>query len=210
MTRSALKILACRSPLDMQVYTAHMGWIAAFVILQLALSIRALPWIWALRERWLAAAGLGVALISAWLHQFALCGASIALLLLTGLVAPDELKDRGARAYVLALIACGAFWPAFGVLTGAWRQVSASGALPTHPWLGLVEHLGGFPRVFDEILRPWGRTMPVLTMGVSLLGAALAVLVVSTATQSIGGHPSAHDAAPRVDTGGWSARARTH
>jgi hypothetical protein len=160
--------------LGMQVYTAHMGWIVAFVILQLALSIRTLPWIWALRERWLAAVGLCVALISALLHQFALCGASIAVLLLTGLVAPDEFKKRGARGYVLALVACCAFWPVFGVVTDVWREESS-----THHWLGLVEHLGGFPRVFDEMLRPWGRTMPMLTIGVSLLGAALAVLVVS-------------------------------
>ncbi len=158
---------------DMQVYTAHLGWIVAFVILQLALSIRTLPWIWALRERWLAAVGLCVALISALLHQFALCGASIAMLLLTGLVAPDELKGHGARGYVLALVAGCAFWPAFGVVTDVWRQGSS-----THHWLGLVEHLVGFPRVFDEMLRPWGRTMPVLTIGVSLLGAALAVLVI--------------------------------
>jgi hypothetical protein len=163
---------------DMQVYTAHMGWIVLFVILQLALSIRTLPWIWALRERWLAAVGLCVALISALLHQFALCGASIAVLLLTGLVAPDELKGRGARAYVLALVACCAFWPAFGVITDTWRHVSSGDAVTTHHWLGLAQHLGGFPRVFDEILRPWGRTMPVLTIGVSLLGAALTVLVI--------------------------------
>ena len=116
------------------------GWVA-FVILQLALSVRTLPWIWSLRGRWLAVAGICVALISALLHQFALGGASIAVLLLTGLVAPDELKDRRARAYVLALLACCAFWPTFGLITDAWRQVSASGALPTHAWLGLVEHL---------------------------------------------------------------------
>jgi Dolichyl-phosphate-mannose-protein mannosyltransferase len=166
--------------MDLQVYTAHGGWIAAFVILQLALSLRALPWIWALRARWLAAAGVGLALLSAWLHQFALCGACIALLLLTGLVEPADLKDRGARAYALALLACCVFWPAFGVLTGAWREVSSSGAPTTHAWLGLAQHLGGFPRVFDEIARPWGKTLPVLTVGVSLLGAALAVLVLSS------------------------------
>jgi hypothetical protein len=163
----------------MQVYTAHLGWMVPFVILQLALSIRTLPWIWTLRERWLAAVGLCVALISALLHQFALCGASVAVLLLTRLVAPEEFTGRGARAYLLQLVACCAFWPAFAVVTGAWPQVASSGAIPPHHWLGLVEHLSGFPRVFDEILRPWGRTMPVLTIGVSLLGAALTVLVIS-------------------------------
>jgi hypothetical protein len=164
--------------LDLKVYTAHPVWISAFVLLQLALSIRALPWIWALRERWLAAAGLGLVLISAWLHQFALAGAGIGLLLLTGLVAPGELTDRPARPYIWALIACGVFWPAFGILTGAWRELSANSVLTTHPWLGLAQHLGGFPRVFDEIVRPWGRTMPGLTVGVSLLGAALGLFVI--------------------------------
>jgi Dolichyl-phosphate-mannose-protein mannosyltransferase len=164
--------------MDLQVYTAHGDWIAALVILQLALSFRAVPWIWAMRARWLAAAGLGVALLGAWAHQFALCGASIALLLLTELVAPADLKARGARAYALALLVCCAFWPAFGVLTGAWRKISPDDVLTTHLWLGLAQHLGGFPRVFDEILRPWGKTLPVLSVGVSLLGAALAALVI--------------------------------
>jgi hypothetical protein len=164
--------------MDMQVYTAHMGWIVAFVILQSGLALRALAWLWTLRDRWLAAAGLGIALVSAWLHQFALCFMSIAVLVLTELVEPHELTDRRSRAYVLALLACVAFWPAFGVITGAWRQAWPGGAVSTHPWVGLLEHLGGFPRVFDEVLRPWGRTIPVLTVGVSLLIGALAVQVV--------------------------------
>ena len=167
-------------PMVLQVYTAHGGLIAAFVILQLALSLRAFPWIWAMRARWLAAAGLCLALLSAWLHQFALCGASVALLLLTELVAPADLKARGARAYAFALLACFAFWPAFGVLTGAWRQISPDDVFTTHPWLGLAQHLGGFPRVFDEMLRPWGKTLPVLTVGISFFVAALAVLVLFT------------------------------
>ena len=163
----------------MEIYRTHLGWIAAFVILQAALCIHALPWIWAHRERWLAALGLCVALVSAWLHQFALCGVSIALLLLTGLVEPGELKGRGPRAYGSALLASALFWPAFGVLTGAWRQPSANAAATTHRWLGLAQHLTGFPHLFDEIVRPWGRAMPVLTVGVSLLGAALALIVIS-------------------------------
>jgi hypothetical protein len=164
--------------LDLKVYTAHPVWISAFVLVQLALSIRALPWVWARRERWLAAAGLGLVLVSAWLHQFALCGVSIALLLVTGLVTPHEFKDRPARPYLWALVVCAVFWPAFGLLTGAWRELAPNGVLSTHPWLGLAQHLGGFPRIFDEIVRPWGRTMPGLTVGVSLLGTALGVFVI--------------------------------
>jgi hypothetical protein len=165
--------------MDLQVYTFHWGWIGAFVVLQLALCTRALPWIWALRERWLAALGLGLVLISAWLHQFALCSAGIPLLLLTGLIAPEELKGPGARAYGLALIACYAFWPAFAVHTGAWWNISASDSASTHSWLGLAQHLGGFPRVFDGVVRPWGRAVPQLSVGLSLLCAALAVLAIA-------------------------------
>ena len=32
----------------LEVYRAHWGWIAAFALLQSALCLRALPWIWAL------------------------------------------------------------------------------------------------------------------------------------------------------------------
>ena len=164
---------------NMEVYRTHMGVIGAFVILQAALCIRVLPWIWAQRGRWLAALGLCLVLVSAWLHQFALCAVSIALLLLTGLVEPAELKGRGPRAYGWALATSAAFWLAFGVLTGAWRTPSANAAASTHHWIGLGQHLSGFPHLFDEILRPWGMAMPELTVGVSLLGAALAVLVIS-------------------------------
>jgi hypothetical protein len=104
---------------------------------------------------------------------------SVAVLLLTNLATPDDLHGRGPRAYVLALVACCAFWLAFGVVTDAWQEAPSSGVVPTHHWLALVEHLSGFPRVFDETFRPWGRTMPVLTIGLSFLGAVLTVLVIS-------------------------------
>ena len=64
-------------------------------------------------------------------------------------------------------------------LTEAWRQAWSGGAVTTHrvAWLG-SSILAGSPDVLDEVLRPWGRAIPVLTVGVSLLIGALALRVV--------------------------------
>src|SRR6185437_12491961 len=161
---------------DLGVYAHHPAWMALYLLVPCTLSLWAARWLWSLRTQWLAACGLGVALASALLHQFALCGVTLAIVLLTGLVRPAQFTQRAARAYLPAILACAAFWPAFALATGVWSH-PAPDVASQHSWLGLALQLGGYPDIVGQILRPWGRAVPWLGIGIVLLTTTLAVLV---------------------------------
>ena len=167
--------IATAGPGWILTYTAHPGWMSLLLLIIAGVAGRALAWVWSLRARWLAAATLCLALVGAIFHQFAMSVACLAVASLAGLVEPQEWKVRGARRFLLALAALALFWLAFGMATGAWRDAVEGSTTAANRWFGLAEHLAGFPNVFGEILRPWGRTMPLLTLGVLLLTGVLVV-----------------------------------
>lgn len=152
------------------------GWMLLYLLVPCTLSLWAARWVWSLRTQWLAACGLGLVLVSALLHQFALCGASLAIVLLADLVQPAQFTQRPARPYLPAILACAAFWAAFGLTTHVWNHPPADDA-SQHAWLGLALQLGGYPDIVGSILRPWGRTVPWLAIGIVLLAITLAVLL---------------------------------
>lgn len=155
---------------DWSRYRGRVVWIVLFLAGPLALGVASLPWIWSLRSRWMAAVGACVALASALTHQFALCAIACALLLLTGLVTWPEIAQRAVRLFFLALAACLAFWVAFGLLTHGWHEIVLPGTVASsHRWLAVAQHLAGYPDVFGEIVRPWGRTLPLLSTGSAVL-----------------------------------------
>lgn len=161
----------------MVAYIAHPAWMALLLLVVVGCAVPAAAWVWSLRSRVLAAVALCLALLGAISHQFVLCVACLAMVSLSGLVEPQEWRGRGARRFLLCLAVLAGFWLAFGLVTGAWRELRPETTAGANRWLGLAEHLGGFPRVFGEILRPWGRTMPLLTLGASLLTSALIVRI---------------------------------
>ena len=196
---------------DLGIYAHHPAWMALYLLVPCALSLWAARWVWSLRTHWLAACGLGLALVGALVHQFALCAASLALVLLADLVRPAQFRERAARAYLPAILACAAFWAAFGVATGVWSHPNADLATQ-HSWMELAIRLGGYPDIVGQILRPWGRTVPWLGIGIVLLAIALAVLLTRREVQharvvgtlliltlvlmlAVGAHPL-----PRVET----------
>lgn len=77
----------------------HPLW-AAIALVPLAAAGYALRWVWQLRHRWIAAAGLLAALGAAVLHQYAAVATIVLLLLLTGLVRREEFAGRAARPYL--------------------------------------------------------------------------------------------------------------
>jgi hypothetical protein len=97
-------------------------------------------------------AGLWLVLLSAIAHAFTAAIGLLALLLLTDLLDRRELASRRARPFWLALLALLAFWVAYDLSSGR----------PS------FELLFGFPDFFERIGRPWGRTLPVLTLGILL------------------------------------------
>lgn len=146
-------------------YSRHPAWMLALLVLPLPLIASSFRWLWTLRDRWLTLLGLTLICLGALLHQFVLCLFSLLLVLLMGLLQPTELRQRGARAFLLAVAICAAFWTAFGLSTGAWTDTTPHVGALSGRWLGLLEHLCGYPDVFGQFLRPWGRTLPAVTVG---------------------------------------------
>jgi uncharacterized membrane protein YhaH (DUF805 family) len=151
---------------------AHLGWLIA-ALLPLGVASVSLRWIWSLRHRWLAASGLALTLLAVLAHQLLLGAALIAILVLSRLVSWEELRAREARVYLLALAGSAAFWLLFGLSThSGWTGAEASG---TPKLVALIYQLAGFPGVIEELIRPWGRTLPLLSLCLLVAFVALAV-----------------------------------
>lgn len=160
--------------LDIQLPSSSF-WIA-LAALPVAAWLASLRWIWSLRSRWLAACGLLVAATAALAHQLLISVAVLVLLLLAGLVNWRELIERPARLYLASLALSALYWLSVGFGTDAWI------ADATHPSLAELSQivalkLFGFPNVIDEIVRPWGRTLPLWS--VCLFGALAGLVFVA-------------------------------
>jgi hypothetical protein len=144
------------------------GW-GAGLLLPLGFACAALPWIWSYRRRWLAGAGLLAALTAAGLHLFVVTGGLLVLMLFARLIEWEDLSGRRARYFQIALASLFVFWLAFEFRTGAAGTAAS-----------LTQHLFGFPSIYDEVIRPWGRTLPILSAGLLLTFVYLAWTTVST------------------------------
>ena len=103
---------------------AHPGWslvMAAPVVTALA----ALPWIWRLRQRWLAAAGAALVLLLALVHQFAAAASVLLLMLLARVLKPVDLRTRGASTYFGAILASLVAWACLGLFSDLVRKNGA-------------------------------------------------------------------------------------
>ena len=136
-------------------------------LIPLAFAGWSLRWIFGLRERWLAAAGLLLALGAALLHQFLVVVAVLALLLMARMLDWRELLDRRAWPFLGAIALTTVFWLAFGLGTAAWRP---SPAMPLSDIVvNLAYQLIGFPDVLEMIARPWGQAVPILGLSILVL-----------------------------------------
>jgi uncharacterized membrane protein len=150
-------------------------WIA-MAALPVAAWLASLRWIWSLRSRWLAACGLLVAATAALAHQLLIAVALLALLLLAGLIHWRELIERPARLYLASLALAALYWLSVGFGTDAWIAGESPPSLAGLAQIVALK-LFGFPNVIDEIVRPWGRTMPLWS--VCLFGALAGLMFVA-------------------------------
>jgi hypothetical protein len=145
----------------------HPLWAGVF-LLPVGIAVGSLRWIWSRRRDWLVAAGLCVALAGAAGHAFTFSAGVLALMLLLGLIDWRELSAPAARWFLLALGAFFAFWFAYSQLSGSWSgdaglRIVSRVALPA-PY----HHLFGYPDVYDDILLPWARAVPILSLELAL------------------------------------------
>ena len=132
----------------------HWPWCVAFLI-PLGLAGAAGDFIAGFRSRWMSCAGLGLILVAGLAHAFTAALGLLALLLLLELISWSELTAARCRPFWAALLASLLFWLAYTHWAGG------------NAFQGLVNQ----PDVFQRILRPWGRTMPLLTVA-AMLGIA--------------------------------------
>ena len=117
-------------------------------------------------ERRLATAGLGTALAMAAAHSFAAAAGIYVLLLLSRLIEPPRWPRPGF--FLSAAASFAVFWLAFSL----WTGVSDGAFLALGPLgsAGFVLHqLLGFPDVYEAVIRPLGRTMPLWSVALALL-----------------------------------------
>jgi hypothetical protein len=141
----------------------HPGWTCGF-LLPLGVAAASLPWIWSRRREWLLAAALCAALAGAVGHEFIFTGGVLTLMLLLRLIDWRELTARNARWFLFAIAAFVVFWLAFAHWTDNWStdagiRIVSRVALPA-----AYQHLLGFPDIYDDILLPWGRAVPLLSL----------------------------------------------
>jgi hypothetical protein len=109
------------------------------------------------------------------LHQYLAAASTLILLLLLGLLDPRELAARAARPFWLSILASAAFWLAYCSLTGVWNaDVSAASTIP-NKMMAIAQYLLGFPNILQEIVRPWGRVLPQLAIGLVIAFSSLIV-----------------------------------
>jgi hypothetical protein len=165
------------SPAPRLMLGLHGAWIL-LALLPVGLSLKSLRWLWSLRDRWLAASGLGLGLAMALLHQIAASFFILVLILLVRLVGWRELLERRAISFPAALATCAAFWIAFGIFSNGWfGETTEAGLLSIDKLIALYENLAGFPHILQSIIKPWGRAIPLLSV---FLFIALSALTVRT------------------------------
>jgi hypothetical protein len=134
-------------------------------LLPLTIAYKALLWPFKIRERWLAALGLVLILAATFLHQFLIVVLVLLLLLLCRIVRIDELIEM--PIFILAILATGLYWFAFGLSTDHWRsgELIDLGDIA----VALVYQLFGFPDFLDLIARQSARVMPKMALSLFLL-----------------------------------------
>ena len=143
------------------------------LLLPSVLAAPALRWIGAFRDRWLTCAGLTVVLLAAAVHMFAIAAGILLLMLLVGLVAREELDPRRARYYWLALGTFMIYWFICAASSVALAEEAGRSAAKNGAATSIFLYLFGFPDLYDQVVRPWGYTLPFLSLGI---GAATGYL----------------------------------
>jgi len=145
----------------------HAGWFA-LAIAPLLIACFALRWIWTLRTRPYLVVGLLAALLAAIAHQFLIVLAVGLLLLLTRLTTWNELFNRRAWSFHVAIGLLALFWVAFGIAATDWSALEF--ASHARRVAMLAYGLFQFPDFIGVVIRPWARAVPHL-------GAVLLLLV---------------------------------
>ena len=138
----------------------HAAW-ACTLLIPVVLAIPAVRWTTSFRGSWLAFGGLCAALVAAAAHAFLLVASLLMLMLLMRIIDLRALGWQRARY----------FWLTLGAFFVIWALAGAADGLIAHGWTATstlaetARQLFGFPNIYDHVLRPWLRTLPILSLG---------------------------------------------
>jgi hypothetical protein len=120
----------------------------------------------------LPALGLIAVLGCAALQQFELAAGIVVVLLLLSILGWRDLTGKAARPLHAAVLSWLLFWVAFGMASHDWH---AEGLSPLHTVLLLGYEFARLPDLVREVAMPWGRTVPILGLGLFILIAAACI-----------------------------------
>ena len=160
------------NPMPLTLLPAHPGWLLLFAI-PFGISLLAVRWVWAQRDRPLVVAGLVVALGAALVHQFLVVGAALALLLILRSMRWQDLFQRASAPFHLSIGTCAVFWLIVAALTFDWGDPRLT--VPWHKIAVFVYPFVGFPDFASVIALPWAGAVPILSMVLVVLLSATAL-----------------------------------
>lgn len=170
-------------PLEM----GAVPWLAAAAALLAGTALAAFrTWV-TLRENWVAAAGMVLALLAGIAHQFAAAATIVALLAVAGQIRWVDLEPRRLWPFHLALVVWAAFWIAYGALAADWYEGGDTSIVSRHAALTIAYNLAALPDYLMEVVLPWSNGAPRLG---SLLAILLACAIVQSGRRGAAAEPA--------------------
>lgn len=133
---------------------ARSAWIVAAIALTASAVIGSIA-VWNLRGRWLAAAGVLVAVLLGVAHQFMAVSCVLLLMALTRIVSVRELSSRVAFPLHVSLGLSLGIWLAIGFGTDAFAAHDSGTWLGTSRTIIVLYALFGMPDFLLQVIRPW-------------------------------------------------------
>ena len=146
--------------------SAHRIWIAGWFVL-LGAGAGALLALWRRRETPVMLAAFVVTLAAALAHQFVAAAAIWVAIPLFRFGSCAQLATRGAQAFYTVVGACALFWLALRGMS--WQRPPGAGF--GKATFSFLFPLVSMPNVFEQVVHPWARAVPMLGLGLALLVA---------------------------------------
>jgi hypothetical protein len=130
------------------------AWLVAAIALTASVVIGSIS-VWHLRSRWLAAAGVLLAILLGVAHQFMAAACVLLLMALTRIVSMHELTPRNALPLHVSLGLSLGIWLAIGFGTAAFVADDSGSWLGNSKTIVVLYALFGMPDFLLQVIRPW-------------------------------------------------------
>lgn len=155
----------------------------ACLIAAAACTLPAVIWLWSWRHKVIAMAGLLAMLGAAWGHQFGLAILIAVVLLLLRVLEWQDLFNRRALPFFIALAAAAVFWVTYGLAVVDWPELEARAGSASLAIAIFAARYFAFPDLVSEVVNPWASAVPLLSLLLLVSLGAVLIHVLRTPTQ---------------------------